>query len=144
MAYAMPVLPDVASRMIVSRVSAPDFSPSWIIRSAGRSLTDPPGFFHSAFAYSSTLRRPASNVESRIKGVLPIRSMMEVAVRGSPGMATGMSDWESPDYRSRATETRRHEALKRCFSVFSVPPWPVPLLADRLSVGRDDVDRSDI
>ena len=49
-AYAMPVLPDVASRMILSRVSAPDFSPSWIIRSAGRSFTEPPGFFHSAFA----------------------------------------------------------------------------------------------
>ena len=43
-AYAMPVLPDVASSRILSRVSAPDRSPSRIIRAAGRSLTEPPGF----------------------------------------------------------------------------------------------------
>jgi hypothetical protein len=28
-----------------------DAMPSWIMRSAGRSFTEPPGFFHSAFAY---------------------------------------------------------------------------------------------
>jgi hypothetical protein len=46
----MPVLPDVASRMILSGVSWPEAMPSWIMRSAGRSFTEPPGFFHSAFA----------------------------------------------------------------------------------------------
>src|SRR6267142_2589371 len=97
----MPVLPEVASRMILSRVKAPDRSPSSIIRNAGRSFTEPPGFFHSAFAYSSTFRRSVSNAESRINGVLPIKSTMDVAVRGRPGMATGISDWDGPDYNAR-------------------------------------------
>ena len=55
----MPVLPDVASRIVGPRVSAPDASPSRIIRAAARSFTEPPGFCHSAFAYSSTPRRLA-------------------------------------------------------------------------------------
>src|SRR5688572_12572099 len=91
----MPVLPEVASRMILSRVSAPDRSPSAIMRAAGRSFTEPPGFFHSAFAYSSTFRRPASKLDRRISGVFPIKSTMEAAVRGSPGVATGISDCSS-------------------------------------------------
>src|SRR5688572_31390342 len=92
----MPVLPEVASSRILSLVSAPARSPSRIIRAAGRSLTDPPGFFHSAFAYSSTLRSPASKPDNRMRGVFPIRSMTEAAVRGSPGVATDISDWSSP------------------------------------------------
>src|SRR5688572_19936169 len=88
----MPVLPEVASSRILSCVSAPLRSPSAIIRAAGRSLTEPPGFFHSAFAYSSTLRRPASKPDSRISGVFPIKSTTEAAVRGSPGVATDISD----------------------------------------------------
>src|SRR5215213_8014700 len=94
----MPVLPEVASRIILSGVSAPDRSPSRIIRAAGRSLTEPPGFLHSALAYSSTFRRPASKPDSRIIGVFPMRSTMELAVEDDPGVVTGMSDKTSPDY----------------------------------------------
>src|SRR5688572_20387336 len=101
----MPVLPDVASSRILSRVSAPERSPSAIIRAAGRSFTEPPGFFHSAFAYSSTLRRPFSKSDRRISGVFPIRSMTEAAVRGSPGVATDISDWSSPRLYRNITPT---------------------------------------
>src|SRR4051812_43543301 len=133
----MPVLPDVASRMIFSRVSAPDVSPSWIIRSAGLSFTEPPGFFHSAFAYSSTLRSPASKVESRISGVLPMRSTMEVAVRGSPGMATGISDWESPDYNNSQFPTSNSQGELPGSWRLEVGSWP---LTRGFSVRGDDFD----
>ena len=53
-AYAMPVFPDVASRIVRPGVNLPEASPSRIIRAAARSFTEPPGFCHSAFAYSST------------------------------------------------------------------------------------------
>ena len=46
----MPVLPEVESRITFSTVSSPVRSASSIIRSAGRSFTDPPGLNHSAFA----------------------------------------------------------------------------------------------
>src|SRR5687767_13582911 len=95
----MPVFPDVASRMILSRVSRPDRSPSAIIRAAGRSLTDPPGFFHSALAHSSTLRRPASKLVRRTSGVFPIRSTMEEEARRSPGVTAGISDSEVRFYQ---------------------------------------------
>jgi hypothetical protein len=49
-AYAMPVLPDVASRIVPPASSAPVRSPSAIIRAAARSFTDPPGLCHSSFA----------------------------------------------------------------------------------------------
>ena len=82
----MPVLPDVASRMPAVACEWPAFSASQIMRAAGRSLTDPPGLSHSAFAYSSTpenvaldprqpqQRRLADGVEdgatrSRLEGV---------------------------------------------------------------------------
>jgi hypothetical protein len=88
----MPVFPDVASRMILSRVSFPDRSPSAIMRAAGRSFTDPPGFCHSAFAYSSTFRRPASKLVRRINGVFPIKSTIETEGREGPGVTTDISD----------------------------------------------------
>ena len=57
--------------MILSGVSLPDASPSRIIRAAARSFTDPPGFCHSAFAYSSTPGFSRSNWCRRTSGVLP-------------------------------------------------------------------------
>src|SRR5438132_1026907 len=70
----MPVLPEVASRIVLRGVSAPDASPSRIIRAAARSFTDPPGFCHSAFAYSSTPGVSRSKVCRRTSGVRPIMS----------------------------------------------------------------------
>src|SRR5579875_2251423 len=55
MAYAIPVLPDVESIRIRSGFINPARSASRIIFLAGRSLTDPPGFSHSALALISTL-----------------------------------------------------------------------------------------
>jgi hypothetical protein len=46
----MPVLPLVASRIVLSGVRRPALSPAKIIASAARSLTEPPGFMNSAFA----------------------------------------------------------------------------------------------
>src|SRR3989442_8012208 len=84
----MPVLPDVASRMMRSRVSAPDASPSRIIRAAARSFTDPPGFCHSAFAYSSTPGVSRSRRRSRTSGVRPIKSTTdEPALRSRTGQS---------------------------------------------------------
>jgi len=49
-AYAIPVLPEVESMIVLSRVNAPVRSPSSIMNSAARSFTEPPGLNHSAFA----------------------------------------------------------------------------------------------
>ncbi len=42
-AKAMPVLPLVGSMMVMPGLSLPDFSASWIMWRAMRSLTEPPG-----------------------------------------------------------------------------------------------------
>src|ERR1700687_1099891 len=79
-AYAMPVLPEVESMSVFSGVSAPRRSPSSIIHRAARSLTEPPGLNHSAFAYTSTRGNSGSNMRMRRSGVLPI-SLVISAVR---------------------------------------------------------------
>ena len=48
MAMAMPVLPDVGSRMVLPGVRSPRSSAPAIMLSAGRSLTDPPGLHPSS------------------------------------------------------------------------------------------------
>src|SRR5215203_4114788 len=73
----MPVLPEVASRITLPGTSCPDVMPSWIMRNAGRSLTDPPGFCHSAFAYNSTPGRSRSMRRRRMSGVSPTRSTID-------------------------------------------------------------------
>src|SRR6202165_2769055 len=75
----MPVLPDVESISVFSGVSAPRLSPSSIIDSAARSLTEPPGLNHSAFAYTSTLGNSLSNMRMRKSGVLPISLVISAA-----------------------------------------------------------------
>src|SRR4030095_7526470 len=42
------------------------------------------------------LRRPASKLVRRMRGVFPIRSTTEPAVRRGPEVATDISDWSSP------------------------------------------------
>jgi len=49
-AYAMPVLPDVESRITLSGVSCPVSKAVMIIHRPARSLTEPPGLNHSALA----------------------------------------------------------------------------------------------
>src|SRR2546422_8641602 len=69
----MPVFPDVASRIIFPGASFPELSPSKIMLSAGRSLTEPPGLNHSALAQISTLLE-ATMLRRRRRGVLPTSS----------------------------------------------------------------------
>src|SRR3954449_4990256 len=76
--------------IVLSGVSCPDTSPSRIMRAAARSLTDPPGFCHSAFAYNSTPGVSRSNLGNRTSGVFPMRSRTEEAAR--PDSANGEDD----------------------------------------------------
>src|SRR5712691_3209739 len=92
----MPVLPDVASRIVRPAVSWPEASPSRIIRAAARSFTDPPGFCHSAFAYSSTPGVSRSNWCSRTSGVRPIMSRTEDP--GERSRTDVVSDEDIPIY----------------------------------------------
>src|SRR5262245_45789334 len=93
--------------MILSRVSLPDCSPSRIIRAAGLSFTEPPGFRHSALAHSSTFRSPLSKLDKRMRGVLPIRSMTDCDVRGTPEVTAGISDCSSPILSNPTLPTRQ-------------------------------------
>src|SRR5690349_9912169 len=123
----MPVLPDVASRMILSRVRAPERSPSAIILAAGRSFTDPPGFCHSALAWSSTFLRSVSKLARRTSGVLPIRSTMDAGVRG-PRVATDISDHSSGVFEP--TEYRIHQASPMASLLAATAERPASIQAE--------------
>src|SRR5438105_4801611 len=112
----MPVLPEVASRIVLRGVSAPDASPSRIIRAAARSFTDPPGFCHSAFAYSSTPGVSRSKRRSRTSGVRPIKSTMEEPALRS---RTGQSGEEAITLYIRPN---RSELYQKLFLLYSRGP----------------------
>src|SRR4030095_13497272 len=84
----MPVLPDVESRMVFPGTRRPWRMPSWIILSAGRSFTEPPGLKPS----SLPKRRTPSGTPSRTcristSGVLPISWSTDGATIGpAPGV----------------------------------------------------------
>src|SRR4029079_12709421 len=94
----MPVLPLVASRIVLPRVSAPVFSPSRTIQSAGQSLTEPPGLNHSALPRSRTDARGDRRERSR-SGVLPTR-----ATRSSARVAGFIVHLGCPDRRPLGPE----------------------------------------
>jgi hypothetical protein len=77
-----PVLPDVAS-MIVDRPGCrrPARSAASIIASAGRSLTEPPGFSCSHLASTVAAPAPGSR-RSRTSGVRPICARMLSSIAG--------------------------------------------------------------
>ena len=76
----MPVFPLVASRIVIPGRSRPLRSPSRIIQSAGRSLTEPPGFKCSALARICTPAGKSCVIfRNRTNGVLPILDSMESA-----------------------------------------------------------------
>src|ERR1700730_18634747 len=84
--------------MIRSGVSAPLLSPSRIIRSAGRSFTDPPALRNSALPNTATPGNSRSNRRMRSSGVLPMPPRIEVpsvtgATRsgGAPRVVLGMA-----------------------------------------------------
>ena len=81
MASPTPVLPEVGSTIVPPGLSSPDCSAASIIRTAIRSLTDPPGLKYSTLA--STVGAVAGSrwlvtLWSWTSGVLPISSTSEV------------------------------------------------------------------
>src|SRR3954467_4606577 len=159
----MPVLPDVASMMVSPSLSRPDDSPSAIIRDAARSFTDPPGFCHSALAYSSTPGVSRSNRGSRTSGVRPMRSTTDEAVRPSDEdgddvddmnryatvevriIASGnkpMSKGDGSDMLSALVEpSQKPGALERAGGwLFRQRTWlPVPIAVALLLIPPDDL-----
>ena len=94
----MPVLPLVASSRILPGPSWPRRRASATMLAAARSLTDPPGLYHSALPRSATPGRSAVSASRRSSGVLPMRSIRlwpsvspspDAASRGSSG-STGV------------------------------------------------------
>src|SRR6201997_2430724 len=71
----MPVLPLVASRRIFPGHSFPARRPSATMLAAARSLTDPPGLYHSALPRRATPGRSRVTASRRSRGVFPIRSI---------------------------------------------------------------------
>jgi hypothetical protein len=76
MARPTPVLPDVGSTMTPPGRSSPEASAASIMRTAMRSLTDPPGLKYSTLA-STWAGIPAETLCNRTSGVLPISSTRE-------------------------------------------------------------------
>ena len=75
-ASAMPVLPDVGSRIVLSAVSSPLASAASTIASAIRSFVEPVGFCPSSLAHSRTDGEGDSR-EMPTSGVSPIASRIE-------------------------------------------------------------------
>src|SRR5215475_10703599 len=76
MARPTPVLPLVGSTSVPPGRSSPDCSAASIMRSAIRSLTEPPGLQYSTLA-STSCYTPAATEPSRTSGVLPTRSITD-------------------------------------------------------------------
>src|ERR1700688_2543277 len=94
----MPVLPLVASSRVWPERNRPLRRASATMLAAARSLTDPPGLYHSALPSSATPGRSAVTASRRNSGVLPIRSIRlwpsvspspRAASRGLSGTAVG-------------------------------------------------------
>src|SRR5437867_191342 len=83
MASAMPVFPEVESMIVFPGRRAPRASPSSIILTAGRSLTEPPGLKPSSLPRSRTPgATPSRTWRISTSGVLPTSCRAEGAVSG--------------------------------------------------------------
>src|SRR5882762_1249419 len=69
----MPVLPLVESSSVLPRENFPLRRPSVTMLEAARSLTEPPGLYHSALPRISTPGKWRVRLSRRKSGVLPIR-----------------------------------------------------------------------
>jgi hypothetical protein len=77
MASPTPVLPEVGSTMVPPGRSAPLSSAAATIRSAMRSLTEPPGLKYSTFASTVAPGMPRVTDRSRTSGVFPTSPLNE-------------------------------------------------------------------
>src|SRR5208282_2509982 len=68
----MPVLPLVESSKIFPAASLPERRASATMLAAARSLTDPPGLYHSALPQRCTQGRSRTSASNRNSGVLPM------------------------------------------------------------------------
>src|SRR5579883_2070926 len=107
--YATPVLPLVESMRILSFVSFPSRIASCIIRRAARSLTLPPGFANSSFAYTSTLGALDATARRRTSGVLPTASTTDSRRRLRASDLTRAP----PSRRARGAASRAPRAPRR-------------------------------
>ncbi len=79
MASPTPVLPEVGSTITPPGRSLPSRSARSIMRSAMRSLTEPPGFRYSTLTSTfGVFATPSTTDFRRIKGVFPITSVSEL------------------------------------------------------------------
>src|ERR1700687_1765153 len=84
-ASAMPVLPEVESRIVFPGRKLPVRSPSRTIQTAGRSLTEPPGLSPSSLATIRTRGdTPCRTRRISISAVLPTRSRIDSGRSGRP------------------------------------------------------------
>src|SRR5262249_42459121 len=88
----MPVLPLVASMIVIPGFNSPRRSPALIIASAGRSFTEPPGFRCSALAYRATPGgKSQATLRRRINGVFPMLAAIESCESGESRQGDGAS-----------------------------------------------------
>src|SRR5438093_6661013 len=105
MASAMPVLPEVESRMVFPGTSRPRASPSSIILRAGRSFTEPPGLKPSSLPRMRTPgATPSRTRRISTSGVLPTIWSVE-------GTASGPADGEVGRARTARAESMGMAAL---------------------------------
>src|ERR1700676_4765746 len=88
----MPLLPLVASMMVLPGTNAPLLRPASIIAKAGRSFTEPPGLNHSALPQISTFSNSRPMLARRNRGVLPIRARMDSPARAEENCVLPVGD----------------------------------------------------
>ena len=117
MARAMPVLPEVASTMVMPGRSAPERTASRTMRSAGRSLTDPPGLLPSTLASTRVRGGSASRALTSTSGVLPIADRMSLmrppCAWWSPGMGRKGRGWTFSGRRAARNRNSAGRARRR-------------------------------
>src|SRR5438445_82425 len=99
------------------------------MRAAARSFTEPPGFCHSAFAYSSTPGVSRSNWCSRTSGVRPIMSRTEDPGTRSSSDRLGPLVASGPFARLRNPLYVGNIALWVGFALTARLVWLAPLVA---------------
>src|SRR6185295_16196834 len=110
MASAIPVLPEVESRIVFPGVSRPEARPSSIILSAGRSLTEPPGLKPSSLPSRRTPgATPSRIVRSSTSGVFPTSWSAEGTTLGPSSGAAGRPSTARAGSRLASSGDRRND-----------------------------------
>src|SRR3954453_1403205 len=146
----MPVLPDVASTIVVRPGSMrPSFSAASIIATPIRSFTEPPGLKYSSFTQTSPPAPPPILCRAPM-GPPPTAAEASAAIRISSPPARPTSDVVHPracldlftagDFGDRRLA---EDLAQRAHPVGPDPPCLVGLLADLAVEGLDDLEHGD-